>query len=162
MRGEREEAHGNLNCGRYTDRFAGFICFQEHRNRNTPREQEQVHGSHLGTRHAMFIGCSCVFLVGFTQEHPENTQEHVKNAIGDTTPHVPRCVPLRTRARGTGEQSPLIPIVWPPHGAISVSLVVNSLVPSGIAPEPAISECSRLEHVKQSCSCLVFLEHRNT
>ena len=106
MRGEREEAHGNLNCGRYTDRFAGFICFQEHRNRNTPREQEQVHGSHLGTRHAMFMGCSCVFLVGFTQEHPENTQEHVKNAIGDTTPHVPRCVPLRTRARGTGEQSP--------------------------------------------------------
>ena len=60
-----------LNIGRF-HRFHPFRGTQEQERRNITGT---VRRSHLDTCHTMFIGCSSVFLIGTTQEHPGTTQE---------------------------------------------------------------------------------------
>ena len=60
-----------LNIGRF-HRFHPFRGTEEQERRNITGTARR---SHLDTCHAMFIGCSSVFLIGTTQEHPGTTQE---------------------------------------------------------------------------------------
>ena len=103
-----------------------------------------VHGSHLDSCHAMIIGCSCVFLLRHTQEHPENTKEQHRRVRTSNRRHG-TCRTVEHRNTGTEHRNrgteDLKPVVWPPHGGVRGGRARRGAHP--VAPRWRCSRMSR-------------------